>query len=164
MNRSLQKSDVSEALSLLFKKKAMWVIHCDSRKLLAKNEWFAQKICSFLMFFLWQFFPPFMLTSLFAHSLFFKERLEQFSRVALYKRATMSDSLRSLMTKEQPWAIRSGRSWQKSDGSDSLFFMSKLLFCSKKMSELRTIDYRRLKQLKQLKHQQSVESVKSVKR
>ena len=140
----------------------MWVIHCDSRKLLAKNEWFAQKICSFLMFFLWQFFPPFMLTLLFAHSLFFKERLEQFSLVALYKRATMSDSLRSLMTKEQPWAIRSGCSWQKSNGSNSLFFMSKLLFCSKKMRELWTINYRQLKQLKQFKHKQSVESVKSV--
>ena len=38
---------------------------------------------------------------LFAYSLFFKERLEWFAPVALYKRATVSDSLRSLMTKER---------------------------------------------------------------
>ena len=49
------------------------------------------------------FFPLFMpnselLASLLAHSLFFKEQLEQF---ALCKRATVSDLLRLLMTKEQ---------------------------------------------------------------
>ena len=37
---------------------------------------------------------------LFAHSLFFKEQLEWFAPVALYKRATVSASLRSL-TKER---------------------------------------------------------------
>ena len=51
------------------------------------------------------FFPFFMpkselLPSLFAHSFFFKEQLERFAPVALYKRATMSNSLWSLMTKE----------------------------------------------------------------
>ena len=61
------------------------------------------------------------LPKLFAHSLFFKERLERFTPVALYKRATMSNSLRSLMT--------------KSNRSDSLFFMSEFLFHSQKMSE-----------------------------
>ena len=38
----------------------------------------------------------------FAHLLFFKERLERFASVALYKTATV--------------AIHSGRSWQKSEG------------------------------------------------
>ena len=33
---------------------------------------------------------------------FFKEQLERLAHVALYKRATMSDSLRLLMTKERP--------------------------------------------------------------
>ena len=33
-------------------------------------------------------------------------------------------------TKEWPWAIRSGCSWQKSDGSNSLFFKSESLFPS----------------------------------
>ena len=45
---------------------------------------------------------------LFAHLLFFKERLEQFSPVALYKRVTPRDSLKSLM----------------SYGSNLLFFIS----------------------------------------
>ena len=62
--------------------------------------------------------------------LIFKKQIELFAPLALYKRGTMSDSLRSLMTKEQPWATRSGRSWQKSDGSDSLFFASESLFRS----------------------------------
>ena len=84
-----------------------------------------------------QFFPFFrpkseLIPSLFAHSLFFKERLEHFAPVALYKRATVSDSLWLLMTKEQPWAICSGPSWQKSERSILLFFMSETLFRSKK--------------------------------
>ena len=71
-------------------------------------------------------FPLFMpksnsLTMIIDRSLFFKERLGRFTPVALYKRATMSNSLRSLMT--------------KSNRSDSLFFMSEFLFRSQKMSE-----------------------------
>ena len=48
------------------------------------------------------------LPSLLAHSLLFKERLERFAPVALYKRATVSNLNRSKMTKER-WmgAIRS---------------------------------------------------------
>ena len=34
-------------------------------------------------------------------TLFFKEQLEQFSHIALYKRASVSDLLRSRMTKER---------------------------------------------------------------
>ena len=51
-------------------------------------------------------FPLFMsksksFPSLFSHLLLFKERFEQFAPMAIYKRVTMSDSLRLLMTKEQ---------------------------------------------------------------
>ena len=89
---------------------------------------------SFENLYLLYVFPLFMpksksIPSVFAHSLFFKQ-LEQFTSIALYKQATESDSLRSLMTKEQPWAIRSGRSWQKRDWSDLLCFMGVLLLCS----------------------------------
>ena len=58
---------------------------------------------------------------LFAHSLFFKEPLEQFAHVTHYKRAAVSDSLRSLMT--------------TGDGSNLLFFMSESLSRSQKTSE-----------------------------
>ena len=61
----------------------------------------------------------------------FFERLEHFAPVTLYKKVTVSDSLRLLITKEQPRAIRSGRSIQKNDGSDSLFFMNIALSLTK---------------------------------
>ena len=54
--------------------------------------------------------------------LFKKSDHERIADVALYKRATMRDSLRSLMTKEQ---------W-----SDLLFFMSESIFSSQKTSNL----------------------------
>ena len=54
------------------------------------------------------------LPSLFAHLLFFKEPLEKFASVALYKRVNVSDLFRSLMT--------------KSDRSAALFLTSKSLF------------------------------------
>ena len=66
------------------------------------------------------------LTSLFAQLLFIKEWQERFAHIA---------PLPSLFTKECPWAFQSGCVWQKSDGSDSVFFASKLLFCSQKMCE-----------------------------
>ena len=44
---------------------------------------------------------------------FLKSYCEQITQVALNKRATVRDSLLSLFTKEQPWAIHSGLSWQK---------------------------------------------------
>ena len=70
------------------------------------------------------------LPPLYAQSLFFKERTERFALIALYKRATVSESLPLLFTQKQRWAIRTGRSWQKSDESDSLFFTSESLFFS----------------------------------
>ena len=69
-------------------------------------------------------------------SLITKSDHERVAHIALYKRATVSDLLRSLMTKGHPWAIRSRRSLQKSDRSNSLFLKSELLFCSQKTSEL----------------------------
>ena len=60
---------------------------------------------------------------------------ERIAPATLYKRATMSNLLRLLMTKDWLWAIRSGHSWQKSDRSNSLFFMSELLFRSLKTSK-----------------------------
>ena len=42
-----------------------------------------------------------LLLSLFALSLFFKEQQERFAIIALYKKATVSESLPSLITKEQ---------------------------------------------------------------
>ena len=40
---------------------------------------------------------------------------ERFAQIPQDKWATVIKSLRSLMSKEQPWANRSGRSWQMSD-------------------------------------------------
>ena len=85
----------------------MWVI-C---------SWFEQSACKNWvirlknLYFLYVFdsFPFFMpksksLPSLFPHSLFFKDRLERFAPVAHYKRATVSNSLRLIMTKD--WWVR----------------------------------------------------------
>ena len=81
---------------------------------------------------------------LFAPPVILKEQQEQFALVTLYKRvtmialvapykrATLYKSLPSLISKEQPWAIRSLGSLQKSNGSNSLFFVSESLFCSQK--------------------------------
>ena len=83
------------------------------------------KHCVFLISFL-TVFPLFMpmrksLPSLLTQSLFFK--------------SNMSDSITSLFTKERPWAICSGCSWQKSAGSNLLFFSSASLFRSQKANE-----------------------------
>ena len=109
--RFLQKSDhldnwvtVSEPLSLLIKKidmsDCLWF-----KQITLKNECFALKKIEFFKRF-WQFFPFFMsesksLPSLFAQLLFLK--------------SNGNNSISSLITKERPWAICSGRSLQKSD-------------------------------------------------
>ena len=49
-----------------------------------------------------------------------KNNGKQIALVALNKRVTVSDSLRSFMTNERPWANLSRHSAQKSDMSDSL--------------------------------------------
>ena len=116
----------------------MWVICSWSSRSFAKKSYQHWKFLFFVCF--WQFFPFFMpRANCFCCSplicSFFIERLYRFASVALYKRATVNDLLRSLITKEWPWAIHSGCSWQKRDRSDSLIFTSKSLFCSKKTSE-----------------------------
>ena len=77
----------------------------DSNKLLAENTRFAQKICIFICFL--TVIPLFYAQKWIAHiSLcpftLFKEQLERFVPIALYKRATMSNSLKLHMIKERP--------------------------------------------------------------
>ena len=50
---------------------------------------------------------------------------ERFAQIAQDKWATVSKSLRSLISKERPWATRSGRSWQMSKVSESLRLLTK---------------------------------------
>ena len=62
---------------------------------------------------------------------FYAKRANRYRRsslATLNKRATVSESLPPLFTKEQWLAICSGRSWQKSNRSDSPFFRSKRSF------------------------------------
>ena len=134
---------VSESLLKLFTKERLWVNR--TRHSLKKSNMIwanhsqkpaihSKKFIFFIYFWQFSLLSPFfmpnskLLQLLFAQSLFFKERRESFFLVALYKRATMSDLLPSIFTKERPWAIPSCGSLQKSDGSYLLFFMSDLLF------------------------------------
>ena len=88
-SRSLQKSDTSELL--LKKESREWF-----DLLLSKTERSLQKISCF-----WEFFTAFplfmpmseLLPLLFAPSLSFKEQLDRFTLVTLYKRATVNYSL-----------------------------------------------------------------------
>ena len=106
---------MSESLSSLFTKE----------QIALKNERFVQLLLYFSFVFLTAFllFMPKSesLPSLFAPSIFFKEPQEPFALVTLHKRATIRELLLSLFTKEQPRAICSCCSLQKSHGSDSLF-------------------------------------------
>ena len=109
----------SELFSLLFKKERFEWFTRDSSESIAKNGQSAKKIVFFVCF--WQFFP------------FLCPRTNRSRRSSLsrsFVKITLSDSLPSLFTKEQQWEIHSSRSWQKSDGSHSLFFASKSLFRS----------------------------------
>ena len=103
MSDSLMLLFTKEQIALVaLQKRAMWVI-CSwfewrarkKRAICSKNSYFSYVFDSFPLLFL---LKSELLPSLFAHLLFFKERLKQFALVALYKRATMSDSLKSLMT------------------------------------------------------------------
>ena len=93
-HRSLKKSAVSDSR------------FCSQKKnySLKTINIFHHVFDSFSQFFL---FMPMSesLQSLFALSLFFKEQWEQFALIALYRRATVSESLQSLFTKEWPKAI-----------------------------------------------------------
>ena len=84
--RSLKKSDTSESLSSLFKKEWLFMIHSFALEKLAIRS---RKFVFFtLSLTVYDCFPPFYAQE----------------RIALYKRATMSESLPSLFTKEQPFA------------------------------------------------------------
>ena len=120
-NRSFLRATVSDLLMSLFIKERLWVIRSIKKinvsdslcfeKIARKKRAIRSKNSDFLYVF--DSFPPFYaqeqsLTPLFAHSLFFKEQLERFAHVALYKRATwvirsgpVSNSLTSLFKKEQ---------------------------------------------------------------
>ena len=50
-----------------------------------------------------------------------------------FLKSDLSNLLPLLYTQGWPWSIRSGRSWQKSDGSYLLFSTSKSLLCSKNL-------------------------------
>ena len=90
------------------------LFHSQKKVIRSKN------IVVFTMF--WQFFtafPLFMLNSkslllLSAQSFFFIERRERFAIIALYKRATVSDLLTSLLKKSKKWAMHSKNQRAKS--------------------------------------------------
>ena len=92
-NCSLYKicSDVRKSLSMLFKREQYKWFALDSSKLLANNEQFAIK----------NLFPPFLCpraNCCCRSLLFFKELL---AYVAIYTRATVSESLKVLFKKDQ---------------------------------------------------------------
>ena len=112
----LKKSDVSDSIVIQANRSKKRAIRWKKRFFCRFSPFLCQKSKS--------------LPSLFTQSLFLKEWQEQFALIALYKRANVGESLTSFFTKEWLWAIRSGRLWQKSNGSNSLFFTSELLFRS----------------------------------
>ena len=99
----------SELFSLLLKKERCEWFTRDSSESIAKNGQSAKKIVFFVCF---------------------SNRSRRSSLSRSFVKITLSDLLPSLFTKEQQWEIHSSRSWQKSDGSHSLFFASKSLFRS----------------------------------
>ena len=86
----------------------------DSSESLTKKERFARKNSYFLTVF------PFLCPRA-NHS-------RRSSLICSFLKSDLSDSLPPLFTKEWPWAIRSGRSWQKSDGNDSLISLANRSF------------------------------------
>ena len=81
----------------------MWVIPSRFKQIACKKRANRSKCFFFVCF--WQFFPFYAQEQIASVALcsftLFKERLEQFAPISLYKRVTMSHLLRSLMTKEQ---------------------------------------------------------------
>ena len=101
---SLQKSNMSDLLSSLFKKEQCeWFAH-DLSRLLAKKQAIHSKILYFL--YVLTVFPLFSLRANRSHHSFL---------ICSFKKSHLSDLLPSLFVKKQPWVIRSGCSWQKSD-------------------------------------------------
>ena len=111
--RSLQKSNLSNSLRLLITKERLWAIRWKK----------FEKIVFFVCFYS---LPPFLCQR--------ANRSRSFLLSRSFLTATVRELLRSLLTKERPWVIRSRRFLQKSDPDeiDSLFFSSQLLFHSQK--------------------------------
>ena len=118
---------MSKSLLSLFTKERQWAncSHCSLKKgnisdllVIHANRSQKRAVC------FWQLFNAF--------PLFYKECIAPVTllSVALYKIASVSESLPFLFTKKQLWTIRSRHSLQKSYRNDSLFFMSELLFYS----------------------------------
>ena len=110
--RSFRTKEQCERITLIaHDKRATWVICSWFEPIALKKEQFARRIkkkrifCMFLTVF--SFLCP--RTNHSRHSSlsssFFKEWHGIFDHVALYKRATVRESLRSLITNERPWAI-----------------------------------------------------------
>ena len=112
--RSVKKSNMGDSLLILASRSQKRVSH-------------SKKFIFFV--YLWQFFtalPLFYAKEWFTLVAFWQRiDCERNTPFALFKRLNVSDSLPSLITK-----------LQKSDGSNSLFFASELLFRSQKTSDL----------------------------
>ena len=102
-----KRATVSKSLSSFFKKKGVMSDSLVIRANLSQKEY---AFDGFSLHFL--FFMPKSesLSSLFAQMFFFNERREQIAPVALYKRATVSESHPSLFTTERLCVIRSDQS------------------------------------------------------
>ena len=120
--RSLQKSNREGSTYVVLYKRAMWAnCSCHSLKksdvsdlllIWAKNESFAQKNGYFS--YVLEIFPPFLCPRATCSPCS--------SLICSFLKSDLSDLLPSLLTKEKPWVICSGCSWQKSNRSDSLSF------------------------------------------
>ena len=100
--RSLKMSDVSDPLV----NPANW---SKKRAIHWQNSYFSYVFWQFSTFFIPE---SESLTLLFAHLLFFKERLERFAPIAIYQRATMSDLL--------TWLFRSQKTSDSLENSDEI--------------------------------------------
>ena len=92
-----------------FKKEQHQCFAWDSREFALKKQRFAWKKCIFYMFL--TLFPPFYAQEWVAptalYSVFFKRAMGAIPSRRSLKRVTMNESLPLLLTKKQPWAIRS---------------------------------------------------------
>ena len=118
-----KRATVSKSLLSLFLKEQPWANR--SWFLLYKKIDASDLLVNWISVFLSfsQFFTLFMLKSKLLPSLFKKEW-------------PWANCSHPALQKERLWAICSCCSWQKSDGSNSLFFTSESLFCSQKTSNL----------------------------
>ena len=115
---------MSDLLSSIFKKKAMWGICSWYKQIALKNEWFALYDSYFLYVFdsFYLIFPGMGIRStvFFSKSLVFCEQKN--------KRVIPWEKMNNLLFfRERLWAIRSRCSWQNIDRTDLLFIRSNLL-------------------------------------